>query len=108
MAHNEPPHQDLRCLQIQLFSSLAVKELKRQTRLQQKTFINTLSLFSEKIRIDISCESSAAKQRIHMKHQNYFLRKIKAEKTKVSSAAIFVWRFKGYCSLGDLHLREIS
>ena len=27
MAHNEPPHQDLRCLQIQLFSSLVVKEL---------------------------------------------------------------------------------
>ena len=28
MAHNEPPHQDLRCLQIQLFSSLVVKELR--------------------------------------------------------------------------------
>ena len=27
MAHYEPPHQDLRCLQIQLFSSLALKEL---------------------------------------------------------------------------------
>ena len=25
--HYEPPHQDLRCLQIQLFSSLVVKEL---------------------------------------------------------------------------------
>ena len=28
VAHHEPPHQDLRCLQIQLFSSLVVKELK--------------------------------------------------------------------------------
>ena len=28
VAHYEPPHQDLRCLQIQLFSSLVVKELK--------------------------------------------------------------------------------
>ena len=28
MAHYEPPHQDLRCLQIQLFLSLVVKELK--------------------------------------------------------------------------------
>ena len=28
MAHYEPPHQDLRCLQIQLFSSLVVKELR--------------------------------------------------------------------------------
>ena len=28
VAHDEPPHQDLRCLQIQLFSSLVVKELK--------------------------------------------------------------------------------
>ena len=27
MAHYEPPHQDLCCLQIQLFSSLVVKEL---------------------------------------------------------------------------------
>ena len=30
MAHYEPPHQDLRCLQIQLFSSLVVKELTRK------------------------------------------------------------------------------
>ena len=29
VAHYEPPHQDLRCLQIQLFSPLAVKELRR-------------------------------------------------------------------------------
>ena len=27
MAHDEPPHQELRCLQTQLFSSLVVKEL---------------------------------------------------------------------------------
>ena len=27
MAHNEPLHQDLRCLQIQLFSSLVLKDL---------------------------------------------------------------------------------
>ena len=28
MAHDEPPHQDQRCLQIQLVSSLVLKELK--------------------------------------------------------------------------------
>ena len=28
VAHDEPPHQDLCCLQIQLFSSLVVTELK--------------------------------------------------------------------------------
>ena len=28
VAHYEPPHQNLRCLQIQLFSSLVVKELR--------------------------------------------------------------------------------
>ena len=28
VAHYEPPHQDLHCLQIQLFSSLVLKELK--------------------------------------------------------------------------------
>ena len=27
VAHNEPTHLDLRCLQIQLFSSLVLKEL---------------------------------------------------------------------------------
>ena len=27
MAHNEPPHEDLLCLQIQLFGSLVLKEL---------------------------------------------------------------------------------
>ena len=27
VAHHEPPHQDLRCLQILLFLSLVVKEL---------------------------------------------------------------------------------
>ena len=28
VAHHEPPHQDLCCLQILLFASLVVKELK--------------------------------------------------------------------------------
>ena len=28
VAHHEPPHQDLHCLQIQLFSSLVLKELR--------------------------------------------------------------------------------
>ena len=27
VAHYEPPHEDLRCLQIQLFSSVVLKEL---------------------------------------------------------------------------------
>ena len=30
MAHDEPPHLDLRCLQIQLFSSRVLKEFKRK------------------------------------------------------------------------------
>ena len=28
VAHSEPPHQDLRCFPIQLFSTLVLKELK--------------------------------------------------------------------------------
>ena len=51
------------------------------------------SFFSKKIRLDISCESSA-RQRIHMHFKPYFLRKIKVKQIKVSSAAIFVRRFK--------------
>ena len=31
VAHYEPPHQDLRCMQLQLFSSLVDKELNQQT-----------------------------------------------------------------------------
>ena len=29
MAHYEPPHQDLRCLQVQLYVSMVVKELTK-------------------------------------------------------------------------------
>ena len=39
MAHDEPPHQDLRCLQILLFSSLIVKELNKVS----VTYISTLN-----------------------------------------------------------------
>ena len=53
-----------------------------------------LIFFPEKIRRDISCESSA-RQRIHMKLQALFSSKNKSKKIKVSSAAIFVWHFKG-------------
>ena len=31
MAHNEPPHQDPCCLQIQLFLPLVLKEFKKDT-----------------------------------------------------------------------------
>ena len=50
--------------------------------------------FSEKIRLDVSSESSA-RQRIHMKNQALFSSKDKSKKNKMLSAAIFVWRFKG-------------
>ena len=60
--------------------------------------------FSEKIRLDVSFESSArldvlsessARQRIHMKNQVVFSSKDQSKKVKMSSAAIFVWCFKG-------------
>ena len=44
MAHNEPPHQDLHCLQIQLFSSLVVKELSDEAI--KMTFHNLVRLQS--------------------------------------------------------------
>ena len=46
-------------------------------------------VFSEKIRLDISCESSAL-QRIHMKYQALFSSKEESKKIKVSSAAILL------------------
>ena len=52
------------------------------------------SLFSEKIRLDVSSESSAS-QRIHMKNQALLPSKGKSKKIKMSSTSFFVWRFKG-------------
>ena len=51
------------------------------------TFINIFHWFSEKIRLDISCESSP-RQRIHIKHQALFSSKDKSKKINVSSPAV--------------------
>ena len=51
-------------------------------RPQQMAFINILSFFSEKIRLDLSSESSA-RQRIHMKYQALFSSKDKSKKLNV-------------------------
>ena len=40
VAHYEPPHQDLRCLQVQLFFSLVFKEL-----MNRQKFLKSISLF---------------------------------------------------------------
>ena len=45
------------------------------------TFINIFHCFSEKIRLDVSSESSA-RQRIHMKNQALFSSKDKSKKLK--------------------------
>ena len=50
--------------------------------------------FSKKIRLDISCESSA-KQRIHMKHQASFSLKDKSKKHKSVIRCNFAWLFNG-------------
>ena len=52
------------------------------------------ALFSEKIRLDVSSESSA-RQRIHMKKSSLIFFEREKYKIKMSSAAIFVWDFKG-------------
>ena len=39
VAHHKPPHQDLCCLQIQLFLSRVLKELKKSNIMQQIRFI---------------------------------------------------------------------
>ena len=55
--------------------------------------MNNFSLHSEKIRLDISYESSA-KQRIYIKRQALFSSKDRNKEFKVSSAPILIWRFK--------------
>ena len=77
----------------ELSSSTTFKPLKRQSRLQQTTFINIFfQCVSEKIRLNVSSESYA-RQRIHMTNQAIFSSKDKRINPKMSSAAIFVWRF---------------
>ena len=66
--------------------TVSIQLPKRQSQLQQTTFKDTFFIFfilffSEKIRFDISCESSV-RQRIHMKHQTLFSSKDKSEKLK--------------------------
>ena len=52
VAHYEPLHQDLRCLQIQLFSSLEFKELMRmgithvRTNLHMRRLVNLQCQFA--------------------------------------------------------------
>ena len=58
-------------------------------------FIIVFHYFSEKIRLDVSSESSA-RQRIHIKNQDLFSSKDKIKKLKkFSSAAIFAGCYKG-------------
>ena len=52
------------------------------------TFINIFSLFSEKIRLDVSSESSV-RQRIHMKNQALFSLKDKSKKLKCHLQFLF-------------------
>ena len=57
--------------------------IKRQSRLQQTTFINVFIVFSQKIRLGVSNESSARqRQRIHVKNQALFSSKDKSKKLK--------------------------
>ena len=53
--------------------------LKEQSPLQQTTFRDSFHCFSEKIRLDVSNESSA-RQKIHMKNQALFSSKDKSKK----------------------------
>ena len=58
--------------------SLLFKLTHECSRLQSLIYFHC---FSEKIRLDISCESSA-RQRIHMKHQALFSSKDKSKQNK--------------------------
>ena len=66
------------------------------------TFIYIFSFFfSEKIRFDVSSESSAARQRIHMKNQALFSSKDKSKKFKCHLQFLFgALRVKGW--VGEL------
>ena len=54
MAHYEPPHQDLRCLQIKLFSSLVVKELSMGLISEYQKSTKLLDCFIKYQNIDLN------------------------------------------------------
>ena len=54
-----------------------------------KTVLNIFHVFLQKIRLDISCKSSA-RQRLHMKHQAIISSAAKSKNIKVSSASILL------------------
>ena len=56
-------------------------------------------VFSEKIKLDVSSESSA-RQRIQLKHQALFSSNGKSKKKKVSSAAIWLGALRVNMRLG--------
>ena len=53
-----------------------------------------IHMTNQALRLDASSESSA-RQGIYMTNQALFSLKDKSKKNEMSSAAIFVWRFKG-------------
>ena len=68
--------------------------LKRQTKLPQTALFYFTFIFSKKIRLDVSCESSA-KQRIHMKYQALFIQKNNKIIFKTAVCSSRDWRSKG-------------
>ena len=94
-----------------LFRSLCVNcnPIKRQSQVEQTPFINTFSLFLEKIRLDISCESSA-RQRIHMKHQALFCSQDKSKKNSVVCCKFLfgALRVRIFCNTVDSYSQDKS
>ena len=74
-AHNDPSHLDLHCMQIQLhifsFLLLLVLTLKGPSKVAADDSYFFTFYFSKKIRLNVSCESSA-EQRIPMNYQVLF------------------------------------
>ena len=91
--------------------------LKCQSRLQQTTFINIFLLFSEKLGLDVSSESSA-KQSILMKNQALFSSKDKSRKSKcclpqflfgalrINIGTLLLLEVVGWYKLETCHIKE--
>ena len=90
MAHGEPSHLDPCCLTAFVFGTSVTPITTAADDIRKYFFI----VFSEKIRLDVSSESSA-RQRIHMKNQALFSSKDKSKKSKCRLLPFFVWCFKG-------------
>ena len=97
VAHYEPPHQDLRCLQIQLFSSLVVKELK--PRVVYNLVTSKVGQYHDEIISELFAGSKPYSLKVLSEATGLFFKHIEGAKTYKCRllSALSCWRVHRNC-----------